>query len=94
MVDLVGVEHDDLFHAMEAQWQPEIDSKAVSNRNIGQNPVYWRYFRPISGKTFQQVKTAELHGRGFSGAETSRVPFSGLEGQKGKAISSRVVLYV
>ena len=29
----------DLFHAMEEAYQPEIDSKAVSNRKIGQQLV-------------------------------------------------------
>jgi len=44
MVDLVGIERTTLFHAMEEASQPEIDSKAVSNRKIGQKPVYRAIF--------------------------------------------------
>ena len=51
---------------MELQWQPVIGFQALTNRNIGQKRRIRRYFRPISGQEFQQARTAELHGRGFS----------------------------
>jgi hypothetical protein len=60
---------DDLFHAMEEEYQPEIDSKAVSNRKIGQTPVYSAIFPANSWPNVSRCETDELHGRGFSGKE-------------------------
>ncbi len=47
---------DDPFHAMECKWQPEIDSKAVNNRSIGQNRVYRAIFPANFRPNFQCAK--------------------------------------
>ena len=35
---------DDLFHAMEVEKPPEIGFEVVSNRSVGQKPVYSAIF--------------------------------------------------
>jgi hypothetical protein len=47
MVDLVGIETDDLFHAMVTEKQPEVCFQMVSNCYIGRKPVL---FGAISGQ--------------------------------------------
>jgi hypothetical protein len=47
MVDLVGIEPTTLFHAMEAEKPPPIDSKGLKNRLRRQNRPNRRYLLPI-----------------------------------------------
>jgi hypothetical protein len=55
---------DGLFHAMEAERQPEIDSKVVSNRNIGQKRVYRAIFPANFRPNFQCTKQPSCMGGG------------------------------